>query len=246
MGRGWNSWANGTDGQRNSAWWRMCAAFGAISVAATPFMPNHAHRLIASHPRANAPDDSPARQSVPPREGIMPCRTWYVRFAVTSLADSGAVWLATCFAYPASFQRITAHDVTGRLRQPGLFLQPNRCDRELAQHGPDRRSALSAHRQVRATITQAHCDFHHAPRRRQRRRASVVDARYRAHTCHMLSTDEPDHKRLGDIVDEAFRRAVLGMEPHIQAIGTNLPPNCLLTASLPTSSSASRVSCRCR
>ena len=36
----------------------------------------------------------------------------------------------------------------------------------------------------------------------------------------MLSMDEPDHKRLRDIVDEAFRRrAVLDMEPHIQAIG---------------------------
>jgi cytochrome P450 PksS len=39
----------------------------------------------------------------------------------------------------------------------------------------------------------------------------------------MLSMDEPDHKRLRDIVDEAFRRrAVLEMEPHIQAIGDEL------------------------
>lgn len=39
----------------------------------------------------------------------------------------------------------------------------------------------------------------------------------------MLSMDDPDHKRLRDIVDEAFRRrAVLGMEPHIQAIGEEL------------------------
>src|SRR6202790_2382806 len=39
----------------------------------------------------------------------------------------------------------------------------------------------------------------------------------------MLSMDEPDHKRLRDIVDEAFRRrAVLGMEPHIQATGDEL------------------------
>lgn len=39
----------------------------------------------------------------------------------------------------------------------------------------------------------------------------------------MLSMDEPDHKRLRDIVDEAFRRrAVLNMEPHIQAIGDQL------------------------
>src|SRR5260370_38044814 len=39
----------------------------------------------------------------------------------------------------------------------------------------------------------------------------------------MLWMDEPDHKRLRDIVDEAFRRrAVLDMEPHIQAIGDEL------------------------
>lgn len=40
---------------------------------------------------------------------------------------------------------------------------------------------------------------------------------------HMLSMDDPDHKRLRDIVDEAFRRrAVLGMEPHIEVIGDEL------------------------
>jgi cytochrome P450 len=39
----------------------------------------------------------------------------------------------------------------------------------------------------------------------------------------MLSMDEPNHKRLRDIVDEAFRRrAVLEMEPHIQATGDTL------------------------
>jgi len=39
----------------------------------------------------------------------------------------------------------------------------------------------------------------------------------------MLSMDEPDHKRLRDIVDEAFRRrAVLAMEPRIQALGDEL------------------------
>jgi cytochrome P450 PksS len=39
----------------------------------------------------------------------------------------------------------------------------------------------------------------------------------------MLSMDDPDHKRLRDIVDEAFRRrAILEMEPHIQAIGDEL------------------------
>ena len=40
---------------------------------------------------------------------------------------------------------------------------------------------------------------------------------------NMLSMDEPDHRRLRDIVDEAFRRrAVLGMEPNIQALGDRL------------------------
>ncbi len=39
----------------------------------------------------------------------------------------------------------------------------------------------------------------------------------------MLAMDDPGHKRLRDIVDEAFRRrAVLGMEPHIAAIGDKL------------------------
>ena len=39
----------------------------------------------------------------------------------------------------------------------------------------------------------------------------------------MLSMDEPDHKRLRDIVDEAFRRrAVLDMEPHILALADEL------------------------
>jgi cytochrome P450 len=39
----------------------------------------------------------------------------------------------------------------------------------------------------------------------------------------MLSMDEPDHKRLRDFVDEAFRRrAVLDMEPRIKAIGDEL------------------------
>jgi cytochrome P450 len=45
----------------------------------------------------------------------------------------------------------------------------------------------------------------------------------RTFTKSMLSMDEPDHKRLRDIVDEAFRRrAVLGMEPHIQATAAEL------------------------
>ncbi|WP_065753079.1 cytochrome P450 [Bradyrhizobium paxllaeri] len=40
---------------------------------------------------------------------------------------------------------------------------------------------------------------------------------------NMLTMDEPDHTRLRDIVDEAFRRrAVLDMEPHIRAIANRL------------------------
>jgi cytochrome P450 len=40
---------------------------------------------------------------------------------------------------------------------------------------------------------------------------------------HMLSMDEPDHRRLRDIVDEAFRRrAILEMEPRILAIAEGL------------------------
>jgi cytochrome P450 len=42
-------------------------------------------------------------------------------------------------------------------------------------------------------------------------------------TNSMLSMDDPDHKRLRDIVDEAFRRrAVLDMEPQIRATGDQL------------------------
>src|SRR3981081_1216920 len=48
----------------------------------------------------------------------------------------------------------------------------------------------------------------------------------------MLAMDEPDHKRLRDIVDEAFRRrAVLDMEPHIQAIGDELADELFAEAS---------------
>jgi cytochrome P450 PksS len=40
---------------------------------------------------------------------------------------------------------------------------------------------------------------------------------------NMLAADDPDHRRLRDIVDEAFRRrAVLGMEPRILAIADEL------------------------
>ena len=45
----------------------------------------------------------------------------------------------------------------------------------------------------------------------------------RTFATNMLSMDEPDHRRLRDIVDEAFRRrAVLGMEPNIEATAKQL------------------------
>ena len=48
----------------------------------------------------------------------------------------------------------------------------------------------------------------------------------------MLSMDDPDHKRLRDVVDEAFRRrAVLGMEPRIQALGDELADELLADGS---------------
>src|SRR5262249_4617811 len=48
----------------------------------------------------------------------------------------------------------------------------------------------------------------------------------------MLSMDEPDHKRLRDIVDEAFRRrAVLLMEPHIEATAEQLANDLFAEAS---------------
>ena len=49
---------------------------------------------------------------------------------------------------------------------------------------------------------------------------ALVDAEiHRDIANNMLTMDEPDHTRLRNIVDEAFRRrAVLDMEPHIRAI----------------------------
>jgi cytochrome P450 len=69
----------------------------------------------------------------------------------------------------------------------------------------------------------------------------------RTFTNSMLSMDDPDHKRLRDIVEEAFRRrAVLDMEPHIQAIGDELADQLFADGARPIWSSASRESCRCR
>ncbi|MCA6119725.1 cytochrome P450 [Bradyrhizobium sp. WSM 1738] len=49
---------------------------------------------------------------------------------------------------------------------------------------------------------------------------------------NMLTMDEPDHTRLRDIVDEAFRRrAVLDMEPHIRAIADRLADELFMAGS---------------
>jgi cytochrome P450 PksS len=63
----------------------------------------------------------------------------------------------------------------------------------------------------------------------------------------MLTMDEPDHTRLRQIVDEAFRRrAVLDMEPRIRAIADDLAGKLFADAPRPTSSRATRDCCRCR
>ena len=49
---------------------------------------------------------------------------------------------------------------------------------------------------------------------------------------NMLTVDEPDHTRLREIVDEAFRRrAVLYMQPHIRAIADQLAEELLADGS---------------
>ena len=61
---------------------------------------------------------------------------------------------------------------------------------------------------------------------------------------NMLSMDEPDHRRLRDIVDEAFRRrAILEMEPRILAIADELAERLFREEVQPTSSTAMRESC---
>jgi cytochrome P450 PksS len=55
---------------------------------------------------------------------------------------------------------------------------------------------------------------------------------------HMLSKDEPDHRRLRDIVDEAFRAS--------SRLPTNLPASCSRQAAPPIWSTAMRGRCRSR
>jgi cytochrome P450 len=62
---------------------------------------------------------------------------------------------------------------------------------------------------------------------------------------NMLSKDEPDHTRLRQMVDEAFRRrAILGMEPRIFAAAEARRTNCLPTAAPPIWSIAMPGGCR--
>ena len=64
---------------------------------------------------------------------------------------------------------------------------------------------------------------------------------------NMLSMDEPDHRRLRDIVDEAFRRrAILEMEPRILAIADQLAEELFRDVVQLTWSTATRESCRFR
>ncbi len=64
---------------------------------------------------------------------------------------------------------------------------------------------------------------------------------------NMLTMDEPDHRRLRDIVDEAFRRrAVLDMEPRILRSPRSSPTRCSRMEARPTWSTAMRANCRCR
>ena len=63
----------------------------------------------------------------------------------------------------------------------------------------------------------------------------------------MLTMDEPDHTRLRNIVDEAFRRrAVLDMEPHIRAIADRLADELFAKAARPIWCSVMRGYCRSR
>ena len=120
----------------------------------------------------------------------------------------------------------------GRLRQPGLLPQPRRRDRESAQVGPVVEVRFPIIGKVWATTTQALADQvlkDTATFTMRREDGNVAGLQWwmpgivRTLANSMLSMDEPDHKRLRDIVDEAFRRrAVLDMEPHIQAIGDQL------------------------
>src|ERR1700755_3414205 len=64
---------------------------------------------------------------------------------------------------------------------------------------------------------------------------------------NMLTVDEPDHTRLREIVDEAFRRrAVLDMQPHIRAIADNLADELFADGSPADLSSAMPEYCRSR
>ena len=63
----------------------------------------------------------------------------------------------------------------------------------------------------------------------------------------MLAVDDPDHRRLRNIVDEAFRRrAVSAMEPRILLLADKLRTSCSRKEVRPISSAALHANCRCR
>ena len=113
------------------------------------------------------------------------------------------------------------------------FRNPAAAIEKLPYRRLGRRSAVPDHRQgvghddagACGPGTEGRRHLHHSQGRRHRCRTSVwwMPGIVRTLANSMLSMDEPDHKRLRDIVDEAFRRrAVLEMEPHIQATGDAL------------------------
>ena len=75
-----------------------------------------------------------------------------------------------------------------------------------------------------ARVLKDDSDLHAAQGGRGARRPALVDAGLIGTLANnMLTMDEPDHTRLRNIVDEAFRRrAVLDMEPRIRAIADRL------------------------
>ena len=133
-------------------------------------------------------------------------------------------------AYPAGTAAETSHDGARGFHQPNLFSQSRGRDREASQAGARSwKCAFPIIGRVWAATTQALADQVLKDTETftiRKDDGNVAGLRWwmpgimRTLANSMLSMDEPDHKRLRDIVDEAFRRrAVLEMEPHIQAIG---------------------------
>jgi cytochrome P450 len=135
-------------------------------------------------------------------------------------------------AYPPRNLSGGRHDGARGLHQPKLFSQSGGIAGKAPASGPGGGSQLSIVGRVWATTTQALADRVLKDTDTftiRKDDGEVAGMRWwmpriiRTFTKSMLSMDEPDHKRLRDIVDEAFRRrAVLGMEPHIRATAAEL------------------------